>query len=110
MVLLVAFAGVARADGMGKVDRVAGSDFGPQMPLTGELTPQQIALPRSTNRLGGFGATPLMVAALYGDVELAGLLLRRGAKPNQHLTNADDPKPAPFIASCGRTCGTSHGA
>jgi ankyrin repeat protein len=127
--------------------RVAGSDFGPQMPLTGELTPQQIALikawidqgaewpnalagkearpvrldpaatamidairrgdaealaalltrhPWSTNHLGGFGATPLMVAALYGDVESARLLLRRGAKPN--VANAARATPLMWAA------------
>jgi len=90
--------------------RVAGSDFGPQMPLTGELTPQQIALIKDSDRRQSARRRGGARDAADPTSTVDEPPRRFGAKPNQHLTNADDPKPAPFIASCGRTCGTSHGA
>lgn len=112
--------------------KLIGSQYGPQMPPTGALRPEQIAIlkawldqgaewpdeasgevaspppdpnaapimkalrdgdkqafkshvlqhPRAGNLRGAAGVTPLMQAALYGDVDSVRLLLDNGADPN----------------------------
>jgi ankyrin repeat protein len=112
--------------------RVSGSQFGPQMPPAGPLSPDEVAVlkrwidegaqwpdvlaneadvpspdplatrlieairqsdreaafaelagtPSVVNKRGPEGATPLMYAALYGDVALVAKLLQAGADPN----------------------------
>ncbi len=112
--------------------KLIGNQFGPQMPLTGPLTPEQIEVikawidqgaewpdelagdvtppppdpkaepilkalrdgdrqlfkklasecPKAGNLRGPGGTTPLMQAALYGDVDSVRLLLGEGADPN----------------------------